>query len=281
MQRKKLLGPAVVLGLSIAVLTPTIALAAGPLSDPPLGQLEVDRVTTPKTPEQQARINAKVEAAAGFATATGPNGSTIAMSRAASTPVSRILDTNFRQQKTSYWCGPASAQVAINVSRGYDFAQKGGENAATNWKLQSEIAAWAKTTASAGTSGANLEAALNRPSAVLRPSADWIYVFADTGDIDSYFNKVVTDVASDGMPLISLVRPNEPGKDFHLSSWQGAPIHAGHWIVLRGYRGLSADLATIYYNDSSEGYQGGTGAYSDSALTMWKVSHYHSDMIIW
>jgi hypothetical protein len=83
------------------------------------------------------------------------------------------------------------------------------------------------------------------------------------------------------MPLISLVRPNEPGKEYHLSSWQGPAIHAGHWIVLRGYFGLDASTATIYYNDSSDGYQGGTGAYGDSALTMWKVSHYHSDMIIW
>jgi hypothetical protein len=193
----------------------------------------------------------------------------------------KILATNFRQQKTSYWCGPASAQVAINLSRGYFFAKKGGEDPDTNYRLQSEIADWASTTASYGTSGANLENALNRPKAVLPPTSDWIYVFAGTGDLDAFHNKVVTDVHAYGMPLISLVRPNEPGKEFHLSSWQGPAIHAGHWIVLRGYFGLDASTATIYYNDSSEGYQGGTGAYGDSALTMWKVSHYHSDMIIW
>jgi hypothetical protein len=278
------MGPAVLLGLSIAMLIPAAALGAGP-SEIPTGQLEVDRTTTVKTAEQQARVDAKAEAAAQIAaatsTATATSRSAILMARGVGLPTSRILDTNFRQQKTSYWCGPASAQVVINLSRGYDYAQKGGENAATNWKLQSEIAVWAKTTASAGTSGANLEDALNRPNAVLKPRADWVYVFAGTGDLDAYFSKVVTDVAADGMPLISLVRPNEPGKEHHLSSWEGAPIHAGHWIVLRGYRGLDPDAATIYYNDSSEGYQGGTGAFSDTALTMWKVSHYHSDMIIW
>ena len=279
MQLHKLVGPAVLLGLSIAMLMPTAALAAVP-REVPIGQLEVDRTVTVKTAEQQARIAAKSEVASQVAATMASNASSIAMSRGVGVPTSRILATNFRQQKTSYWCGPASAQVVINLSRGYDYPQKGGENATTNWKLQSEIAVWARTTSSAGTSGANLESALNRSNAVLKPRPDWIYVFAGTGDLDAYFNKVVTDVAADGMPLISLVRPNEPGKDFHLSSWQGAPIHAGHWIVLRGYRNLSAETATIYYNDSSEGYQGGTGAYSDSALTMWKVSHYHSDMII-
>jgi len=276
----KVVAPAA-LAVLLTLLLPTGALAAKPEPPVPAGQLEVDRTTTTRTPEQQARANAKLDMATDVAAAMAGEVAPLAESRAAGPPNTRILDTNFRQQKTSYWCGPASAQVAINLSRGYFFAQKGGENPDTNYRLQSEIAAWANTTASSGTSGANLENALNRPKAVLPPTADWIYVFADTGDLDAFHNKVVTDVFGYGMPLISLVRPNEPGKDYHLSSWQGAPIHAGHWIVLRGYSGLSVNTATVYYNDSSEGYQGGTGAYADSALTMWKVSHYHSDMIIW
>jgi hypothetical protein len=277
----KVVGPAVLLGLSIALVLPTAVSAAEPESGAVSGQLDVDRTTTTKTTEQQSRANAKAQLAAQVAAYQPDGGGAFAMNRYSGPPPMRILATNFRQQKTSYWCGPASAQVAINLSRGYFFAQKGGENPDTNYRLQSEIAAWAGTTASNGTSGANLESALNRPKAVLKPSPDWIYIFAHTGDLDAFHNKVVTDVAAAGMPLISLVRPNEPGKDYRLSSWQGSPIHAGHWIVLRGYGGLNASTATIYYNDSSEGYQGGTGAYADTALTMWKVSHYHSDMIIW
>jgi hypothetical protein len=277
----KVVAPAVLLGLSIALALPTAILAAKPEQGVPAGQLEVDRTTTTKTPEQQSWANAKDELAASIAASTAGDGVALAENRVIGPPSTKILATNFRQQKTSFWCGPASAQVAINLSRGYFFAKKGGEDPDTNYRLQSEIAEWANTTASAGTSGANLENALNRPKAVLKPTADWIYVFAGTGDLDAFHNKVVTDVAVYGMPLISLVRPNEPGKEHHLSSWQGPAIHAGHWIVLRGYSGLDASDATIYYNDSSEGYQGGTGAYGDSALTMWKVSHYHSDMIIW
>jgi len=273
--------PAVLFGLSIAMALPTAVLGAKPEEVAPAGQLEVDRTTTIKTPEQQAWAKAKADLAADVAASIEGGGAAQSESRISGPPPMKILSTNFRQQKTSYWCGPASAQVAINLSRGYFFAKKGGEDPDTNYRLQSEIAEWANTTASAGTSGANLENALNRPKAVLRPTADWIYVFAGTGDLDAFHNKVVTDVAVYGMPLISLVRPNEPGKEFHLASWQGPAIHAGHWIVLRGYFGLNASGATIYYNDSSEGYQGGTGAYGDSALTMWKVSHYHSDMIIW
>jgi hypothetical protein len=277
----KVVTPAVLLGLSIALVLPTGVLAGKPEQVAPAGQLEVDRTTTARTPEQQALANAKLDRAANVAATMDGDGAALAESRLVGPPTTRILETRFRQQKTSYWCGPASAQVAINLSRGYYFTQKGGENPDTNYRLQSEIAAWANTTASSGTSGANLENALNKPKAVLKPTADWIYIFADTGDLDAFHNKVVTDVHGYGMPLISLVRPNEPGKDYHLSSWQGPQIHAGHWIVLRGYSGLNASNATIYYNDSSEGYQGGTGAYADSALTMWKVSHYHSDMIIW
>jgi hypothetical protein len=277
----KVVTPAVLFGLSITLLLPTAVLAGKPAQDAPAGQLEVDRTTTTKTPEEQAWADAKTDLAANVAASMTSDGTALAEYRLGGPPSTKILETRFRQQKTSYWCGPASAQVAINLSRGYFFAKKGGEDPDTNYRLQSEIAAWANTTASYGTSGANLENALNRPKAVLKPTADWIYIFASTGDLDVFHNKVVTDVHGYGMPLISLVRPNEPGKEFHLSSWQGPAIHAGHWIVLRGYGGLNASNATIYYNDSSEGYQGGTGAYADSALTMWKVSHYHSDMIIW
>lgn len=281
MKHPKVVTPAVLIGLSIALLMPTAVVAGKPAQSAPAGQLEVDRTTTTKTPEQQAWADAKTDLADDVAAFMAGDGGAVAESRALGPPSKKILETHFRQQRTSYWCGPASAQVAINLSRGYFFAKKGGEDPDTNFRLQSEIAEWANTTASSGTSGANLENALNRPKAVLKPTADWIYIFAGTGDLDRFHSKVVTDVHGYGMPLISLVRPNEPGKDYHLSSWQGPPIHAGHWIVLRGYGGLNASTATIYYNDSSDGYQGGTGAYADSALTMWKVSHYHSDMIIW
>jgi len=277
----KVVTPAVLLALSIPLAIPLTAMAAGPQQGVPTGQLEVDRTTTAKTAEQQARVAAKLARADSLdSTGTSQTG-TLAMTFPAAVAGTRILETYARQQKTSYWCGPASAQVAINLSRGYFYSQLGGENTKTNYRLQSEIADWANTTASAGTSGANLESALNRPRAILKPTPEWIYVFADHGDLDAYYNKVVTDVYGYGMPLISLVRPNEPGKEHHLSSWDGPAIHAGHWIVLRGYSGGDASSATIFYNDSSEGYQGGTGAFSDPALTMWKVSHYHSDMIIW
>ena len=280
MHHPKVVVPAILFGMSMALLLPVAALAAEPSSGTPSGQLEVDRTTTNKTPEQQSRANAKLQTAARYA-ATLDGGAMLMAPEPPRIPATRVLETFARQQKTSYWCGPASAQVAINLSRGYFFSQKGGENPDTNWKLQSEIAAWAGTTASSGTSGANLETALNRPKAVLKPSPDWIYVYAGHGDLAAFHNMIVTDVAGYGMPLISLVRPNEPGKDYHLSSWDGPAIHAGHWIVLRGYSGLNPDTSTILYHDSSEGYQGGTGAFADSALTMWKVSHYHSDMVIW
>jgi hypothetical protein len=278
-QHPKVVAPAALLAMSIAMLLPMTALAAGSGASTPTGQLEVDRTTTTRTPEQQARADAKLDRAQSLM--ASPPARASAMTLAADLPTGRILDTYARQQKTSYWCGPASAQIAINLSRGYFFSQTNGENAKTNYRLQSEIAAWANTTASNGTSGADLESALNRPKAVLKPTPDWIYIFADHGDLGAYFEKVVTDVFGYGMPLISLVRPNEPGKEYRLSSWTGAPIHAGHWIVLRGYLGLDPSSATIYYHDSSEGYQGGTGSFVDSALTLWKDSHYHSDMIIW
>jgi len=262
-------------------------MAAGPSSPGPLvGQPPNDRATNTWTPEQQAKYDAKRAVAARVADQMGA-GSGDATIMAALPPCesecppsTKILSTHARQQSTSYFCGPASAQVAINLSRGYFYTAKNGERANTNWKTQSKIAEWAKTTPAGGTSGANLEAALNRNNAVLPPTPSWIYAYVATGDLDSLLAKVVTDVHSYGMPLILPVRPHQPDKRYFLESWPDE-IAAWHWILLRGYIGLTASAATISYNDSAEGYWGGTGAYQDTALTVWKVNHFSSDMIIW
>ena len=63
MHHPKVVAPAAFLVMSIAMLLPITVLAAGPDSSAPTGQLEVDRTTTAKTPDQQARVDAKLDRA--------------------------------------------------------------------------------------------------------------------------------------------------------------------------------------------------------------------------
>jgi len=284
--------PALGLALCLTAIGAPAAFAAGPPSENVIvGQPPDDNETNDRSAEEQARyaeklavadaIGADVEAQAAQP-AAGDLTAMMALPPCdfGCAPTKKILETYARQQATSYYCGPASAQVAINYSRGYFYAKKGGERTDTNWKPQSKIAEWAGTTSSSGTSGANLEDALNRSNAILRPTSSWIYAYASTGDLGALHDKVVTDIHYYGMPLIIPVRPHQPDKPYHLESWPVA-IAAWHWILIRGYNGLGPEDATLYYNDSAKGYYGGTGAYADTALTLWKVNRYSSDMIIW
>jgi hypothetical protein len=195
-------------------------------------------------------------------------------------PTTFVLDTRPRQQARWFWCGPAAGQVVINWSRGFFFNNLNGENAGSNWKKQSTLATWMGTNDQVGTSGANLAATLNRADAVRKPVSTWLYEYRDSGTIDELWTKVVTDIYVYEMPLVMGVAPHLPGSSFSLVSWPNT-TNAHHYIVISGYDGTSAATALVTYNDSASGYNGTTGAFQDTFVTMWHVNQDNQGKVIW
>ena len=199
-------------------------------------------------------------------------------------PTAKTLATRARQQNNYYFCGPASGQVVINWSRGIINGNNDGEDATTNWRRQSKVAEWMGTT-SAGTGGASLASGLNNPNAVLRPTSDWIYIYADNGTTQALYQKIVADVAMYAMPLVLATAPHISGAGvYYLESWPKVAAGAHHWIVLRGYDGAWGDpnAISIKYQDSSAGYGGATGAFDDSLAVIWQVSKWNQGgHVVW
>ena len=199
-------------------------------------------------------------------------------------PTAKTLATRARQQNNYYFCGPASGQVVINWSRGIINGNNDGEDATTNWRRQSKVAEWMGTT-TAGTGGANLASGLNNPSAVLKPTSDWVYIYADNGTAQALYQKVVTDIALYSMPLVLATAPHVSGAGvYYLESWPKVAAGAHHWIVLRGYDGAwgNPSAISIKYQDSSAGYGGATGAFDDSLAVIWQVSKWNQGgHVVW
>jgi hypothetical protein len=287
--------------VATAVLVPGSALGVGPvrLAD---GQPENDVQLSVLTPAQEAFMAKKLTMAAAvgsvgsgaakpvgkavptFACEFDPCESTPTWPPAGGPPASKLLLTKARQQDNWYYCGPASGQVVINWTRGIINGTDDGEATATNWRKQSKIAAWMGTT-TAGTGGANLAAGLNNPSAVVKPTADWIYAYADIGTMHELYDKIVTDVAAFGMPLVLATAPHLSGAGVNfLESWPNVAPGAHHWIVIRGYEGLwgGSSPVIIRYQDSSAGYGGATGAFDDTISVVWQVSKWNQGgHVVW
>jgi hypothetical protein len=288
---------------AVAVLLPGSALAAGPDAAVRVaaGQPEGDTRLSLLTPAQAAFMALKLRMAESIA-AVGASGGKASKRPVQAVqceldpcepnpgwpppsgpPASRILNTKTRQQNNHYFCGPATGQIAINWSRGITSSHPNGENAATNWRKQSQIAVWMKTT-TAGTGGANLANGLNHPQAVLKPTPDWVYSYASTGGQQAFHSKVVTDIAGFSMPLILATVPHDAGAGLnYLESWPNVFPGAHHWILLRGYTGLwGSSNPTISYQDTSAGFGGGTGTYDDFTSVMWQVNEWNQGgHIVW
>jgi len=278
-----------------AVVLPAVAIGAGPvrIAD---GEPDNDMQLSVLSPTEAAFVQKKLAMAAAAssgarASTTKSSGRAIARFACEHDPcegdpnpsawppptgpsLSKTLGTKARQQINNYFCGPASGQIVINWSRGITSGTTNGEDATTNWRKQSKIAEWMKTT-SLGTGGANLAVGLNNPSAVLKPDPDWIYVYADIGTMQEFFGKIVTDIDGFSMPLVLATAPHLVGEEVnHLVSWPTVAPGAHHWIVIRGYDGLwgGSTPIIIKYQDSSSGYGGSTGSFSDALSVVWNVS---------
>lgn len=305
MERSRRRGTVGLVAVTAAVmLLPGVALGAGPgtlgVGVPGAGQPADDDELSVLTPAQAAFMRLKLDMAAAIPRVSSANAKGSA-SRTPTVacefdpcddsgpwpeegpPASKTLLTKARQQINNYYCGPASGQVVINWTRGIVNGNNDGEDPTTNWRKQSKIAEWMRTT-TAGTGGANLAIGLNHPNAVLKPDPKWIYSYANTGSPQEFHNKVVTDIAAWDMPLILATAPHLSGAGiYYLESWPNVAPGAHHWIVIRGYDGLWGSPApTIKYQDSAGRYGGGTGSYDDLSSVVWKVNQWNQGgHIIW
>jgi hypothetical protein len=275
-----------------ALLLPELAFAAGPVRFAN-GQPDNDSQLSELTPADAAFVQKKLAMAA----AIGTTGTTTNKSASGLAPMyacefdpcedptppswpppsgpsrAKTLATRARQQNNYYFCGPASGQVVINWTRAITSTNNNGEDGTTNWRRQSKIATWMNTT-TAGTGGANLAVGLNNSNGVLKPTADWVYTYAENGTMQAFFNKIVTDIDGFGMPLVLATAPHmaNAGVDY-LESWPREYPGAHHWIVVRGYDGLWGDARIlIKYQDSSAGFGGATGSFDDSLSVVYQVS---------
>jgi hypothetical protein len=194
-----------------------------------------------------------------------------------------VLEVHARHQMTVFWCGPASGQVVINYSRGYDSTLLNGDSTVTNWRSQTTIANWMKTNESQGTLGSNLTAALNRPDAVLKPFPEWSYIYARNTDGQDLDAKVVADVSQFAMPLVIAVMPHKTDAAYWLPSWPRDAGNAKHWIVMYGFDGIWDGTAgpQIFYTESAGNGAKNPGNYVTDAITMWKVNQYNASTIVW
>ena len=294
-QRRRLASGALVV-LVIGAVMPAHALAGGAVTRQGGGGApDVDSEDSILTREQAADFAIKEELAAqvsemlrGKAT-----GGTSAGKKATSNivcpdgcggggtqPTTIMLETRPRQQAKWFWCGPAVGQVVINFTRGYFAGNLNGENADTNFLKQSTLAGWMGTNDRSGTSGPILANVLNRSDTVLKPVSQWWYAYKDSGTKAELFDKILTDIYVYRMPLVMGVAPHLPNSAFQLASWPNE-TNAHHYIVLSGYSGLSPATAVITYDDSASGYNGGTGKYTDSFVTIWNVNRNNQAKVIW
>ncbi len=278
--------------MAITAILPVGVLAAGPQRDgvgtPGNGQPDNDTQRLVLTQAQAEFWQEKQSASDSLGTVGGQDDEVVVMGPIppcypdpcpTGPPTSKTLATRARQQITNYNCGPAAGQVVVNWSRDYIFSNTtaaGAQDLSINWKKQSTIAGYMGTT-TAGTGGAALAAGLNNQSAVLKPVPLWFYSYDPTGTKQNFHNRVVTDIWEYEMPLILATVPHDAGVgSTHLASWPNVHAGAHHWITIRGYNGLYGSTSpTMQYNDSSGGYGGGTGAYSDLVSILWQVNDWN------
>lgn len=301
------------LPMVLAVLTAASiaspAAAAKPSSRPIVigGGPPADEPWIAATTEEQQIIDSKLASAALIKNASrtprstrSANGSCLTPSRVAGVPampaptcdpISYTLATYARRQTKDYYCGPATAQVIINRSRGIYSSNVDGEHAATNYKTQTFIATrlrwyndatrrWETTDTIRSTNAYMLKAGLNE---LAKLPSGFIYAVVATGTGAQWHAKIVTDTQQWHMAFGTPVKMTSSSA--LLSSWDLIPpnVTVLHWLTIRGYSGQwdGTNSAKVYFNDSSDRQGGGTGSYIDSSLKMYTLNHWHTARVVW
>lgn len=194
-------------------------------------------------------------------------------------PTSVTLDTRSRRQNNDHYCGPAAGQVLINYTRYYWYDNLDGQNASTNYKTQTVIAAKMGTD-DEGTRGAGIATGVNAFAQL--PYADFYQYQAPAGG-SQFHSWIISDIWNYTTPLIPTVIPHDQGDQgatYHLPNWPSV-MTTGHALTIRGYNGYwdGTDGPDVYYNDSAS--PSGPGRYSTGAKTMWKVTSFFVGKVVW
>jgi hypothetical protein len=291
-----------------AVTSP--ALAGKPINGPRVvgGGSPDDEPWIPPTIEQQESLNVRLAQAAalnagsmqlkttqsiesGFCPTSSHTAGVDAVTSTDCAPVSYTLATYARRQYNDFYCGPATAQVIINRSRGIYSSNVDPQNTSTNYKTQTYIASrllwynsalgrWENTNTAGQTNAYMLTNGLNE---LARLPSGFIFAVVPTGTGSEWHSKIITDTQQWHMAFGTAIKMTSTSP--RLSSWQ--PISAGtevhHWIPIRGYSGRwdGTNTPKVYYNDSSGQQGGGTGSYSDSSLKVYNLNHWHTARVVW
>lgn len=206
-------------------------------------------------------------------------------------PASYTLATYARRQNLDFYCGPATAQVIINRSRGIYSSNIDGENATTNYKKQSFIATrllwyndvkdrWENTNTIGSTNAYMLKNGLNE---LAKLPSGFIYAVVATGTGAQWHSKIITDTQQWHMGFGTPVKMDSGS--LRLSSWSPIPpgVTVLHWLPIRGYSGAwdGTNTPKVYFNDSSDRQGGGTGSFVDSSLKMYKLNQWHTARVVW
>jgi hypothetical protein len=237
-----------------------------------------------KTPTSSVAI------ASGFCPTISLHAGIDAATSTCATP-SYTLATYARRQTKDYYCGPATAQVIINRSRGVYSSNINGENAATNYKTQTYIAGkltWKnpatgkiEDTDDIGQTNAYMLA--NGLNILAKLPTGFAFGVVATGTGSQWHSKIITDTQHWHMAFGTAIKMTSSSP--RLQSWDPIPggVTVRHWIPIRGYRGLwdGSETPRVYYNDSSDQQGGGTGSYSDSSLKVYNLNHWHTARVVW
>lgn len=278
--------------------TGTHIIGGGPPADEPW---------IPPTAEEQAVIDAKLAMASEVEASSGSSGSgvspnsfcanspgtdaTSTTSSCVYVPTSYALGTYARRQNNNFYCGPATAQVIINRSRGFYSSNTDGEALPFNYRRQSYIATrllwynaakvrWENTNTIGGTNAYMLTNGLNE---LARLPSGFAYAVVSTGTGSEWHSKIITDTYQWKMAFGTPVKMTSNSR--RLISWRPIVGNAVvvHWVAIRGYNGPwnGTDGPQALYNDSSGAQGGGTGSYSDSSLKMWQLNIWHTARVVW
>lgn len=204
-------------------------------------------------------------------------------------PVTFVLESWARQQINWYSCGPASAQVIINRTRGVASSSTDGQKTTTNYRAQSVIASYMGTDASTGTSSGMVRNGLNQ--------------FADLGTSGSRVTFTILDGIASGSDfhwaMVTATWVLRRGAAIpvqmtfssqHLASWTSASWwnnHPGttvrHWISVRGYSGFwdGSNGPNLSFTDSAGGYGGQTGNFISASRLLYNLNQANSGRIVY
>jgi hypothetical protein len=281
--------------LLAAISSPAAAGEPGPIvigggDDPSItvAQTADDLAVTRWKLREAARLRSVVEQASRLpAHRHGPQPALVPPPCGNCPPDTFVLDSWARQQITWYYCGPASAQVIINQTRGVVSSSTSGQSTTTNYRAQSVIGSFMGTNDSSGSSSGMVRSGLNEFANLDVPGGHVGFTIAD-GLSGNDFHWAMVE-ATWSLQRGAAVPVQMTFSSQHLASWTssswwnhnpGAIVR--HWTSVRGYSGFWDGTygPTLYYTDSAGGYGGQTGNFVTPSRLLYNLNQANSGRIV-